>query len=102
MKEKTKNSKKRLVAKKEVVSTPVWDTVDALLSSVVKTPLTRVEIGATHVAIAEVYADVTQALLSGYRDALKGTIKTWKKLDTMEERFNEKLALAKVRSSLTK
>ncbi len=93
---------KKSVSKKPVAKgSSDWNKIDALLADIRQTPLSKSEVGAVHVAVAEAYLDATNNILTRYKQSLEETIREWKKLDEIGKRFDEKYNLAKVRSSLT-
>ncbi|MSU55190.1 MAG: hypothetical protein EXS46_01455 [Candidatus Taylorbacteria bacterium] len=78
-----------------------WNNIDDLIADIRQTPLSKSEVGAVHVAIAEAYLDVTNNILAHYKQSLEETVREWKKLDEMRKNFDEKYNLAKVRLSLS-
>lgn len=91
---------KKITGKKTVVSKDRSE-IGALLKNIKETPLRNSEKGAAYVALAEVYLDTVNGVLEQYRKSLENTIDEWKKLDRLGKDFEEKLSVAKVRSSLT-
>lgn len=92
--------KKKIANKSSVKDKEAFKEVDALLSNIVKRPLTKAEQGAAYVGLAEVYLDSVNAILNEYKNALEATIKSLEAINTIEASFNEKLSLAKIRASL--
>ena len=92
---------KKVTTKKTITALDLSE-VKTLFKSIRETPLQKAEKGAAYVALAEVYLDVTNNILSSYKKSLEETIRDWNKLDQMGKAFEEKLSLAKLRSSLNK
>lgn len=90
---------KKITGKKTVVSKDRSE-VDMLLENIRKTPLRKSEKGAAYVALAEVYLDIANGVLEKYKNSLEETVRDWNKLDRLGKDFEEKLSVAKVRSSL--
>lgn len=100
-KKATSSTKKSISKKKVVTGNSDWNKIDAMLADIRQTPLSKSEVGAVHVAVAEAYLDVTNNILAKYKQSLEETVREWKKLDAMGKSFDEKYNLAKVRLSLT-
>ena len=94
-----KNTSKKRVAPKIPQG---WTDAQNIISSIRETPLQKSERGAAYVALAEVYLDTVNSVLSEYKKSLQETLENWDKLDTMGKAFEEKLSLAKIRTSLKK
>ena len=90
---------KKITGKKIAVSED-RSGVNALLKNIRANPLRKSEKGAAYVALAEVYLDTANGVLEQYRKSLEDTVNQWHKLDRLGKDFEEKLSVAKVRSSL--